>query len=838
MFLLNMRQISISCLFCVIAFFSRAQGPAQSPDAFLHHPLGTQFTPHHLLTGYFDQLAAHATSTMRLEQYGTTPEGRPLRLAFFSTPENIARLEEIRINNLRLAGSIEGKPVVNNPVVIVWLSMSVHGNEPSGSECSMELAYRLATQTDPKILTWLKNTVVIIDPSVNPDGYDRYTHWYRGVSNLIPNPKIESREHQEPWPGGRVNHYYYDLNRDWAWATQSESKQRIAIYQRWLPQVHADLHEQYPDNPYYFAPAAEPTHDFITPWQRDFQTQIGENHARYFDQFGWLYFTKEVFDLFYPSYGDTYPMFNGAIGMTYEQAGHSVGGRAVTIMNGDTLRLSDRILHHLTTSLSTIEVASEHATTVVQNFQNYFEKAATQPQGPFKTFVIPDANDPNKILNLCKFLDQHQIKYGSTGSGFSGVRAFDYILGKETSISVQPNDLIITAYQQKSTLLEVLFEPEPHLTDSLTYDITAWSLPFACGIKAYGLKEKIEPKRVYSPHYAPEILLAASPYSWCIHRKSLAESVLLAELLQQGVKVRYAAKAFAMADQQFEEGALVINRADNRNLNGDLDALVKAAAKKSNVVLHPIFTGYTGKGHDLGSDAFRIIKAPEVALVYDDVVEENAYGQAWFFFEQELKYPITELALNRLSKINLNQFNILIFPHGNYHLEDKQLEILKTWVQQGGRIIGCDGGAKAFADMDGFDLKTKEAPKSDSSATPRPYRSRERANVSNQLQGAIIKAQTDASDPLAYSLGDAYFTLKTDPDAFQMPEKAVAAIYLEENYQSYGFIGSRVKPQLKKTPIAMTQQMGAGTVVYLIDNPLFRSFWQPGKILFANALFF
>lgn len=834
----NMRRILLLCLLCWLNIGLYAQNTAQSPDVFLRRPLGEQFTPHHQLTAYFDQLAVNSATTMRLEQYGTTAEDRPLRLAFFSTPENIARLEQIRLNNLKLAGMLPGKPGTDAPVAIVWISMSVHGNEPSGAECSMELAWRLATQTDPKIREWLKNTVVIIDPSLNPDGYDRYTHWHRGVSNLIPNPQIDSREHQEPWPGGRVNHYYYDLNRDWAWVTQKESQQRIAIYQRWLPQVHADLHEQYPENPYYFAPAAEPTHDYITPWQRDFQTQIGANHARYFDEFGWLYFTKEVFDLFYPSYGDTYPMFNGAIGMTYEQAGHSVAGRAVTISNGDTLTLRDRILHHLTTSLSTIEITSKNADKVVRSFQEFYEKSLTQPQGQYKAFVISVSNDANKIKTLCNLLDQHQIKYGSVGAGFSGVKAFDYIQGKETNISIQPNDLLISAYQLKSTLVQVLFEPEPHLTDSLTYDITAWSIPYAYGLKAYALKEKIVPKADFTVAKAPEILLAAAPYSWCIHRNSLAESVFLGALLQKGVHVRYASRAFSMADQQFEEGALVINRGDNRNFVGDLDAFVIEAAKKANVKLHPIFTGYAGKGHDLGSEVFHLIKTPQIAVVYGDEVEENAFGQSWFFFEQELKYPISEIALARLSRINLFRYNVLIFPHGNYHLEEKQLEILKEWVQKGGRLIGFDGGAKAFADAEGFDLKTKEAPKSDSTAAPKPYRTRERANVSDQLPGAIIKTKADPSDPLAYSLGDTYFTLKTDADVFQMPEKATAAIYIEENYQSYGFIGARVKPQLKKTPIAITQTMGAGSVVYLIDNPLFRSFWQQGKVLFANALFF
>lgn len=809
------------------------------PDEFFPHKRGEQFTPHHQLTDYFEYLAANANATMRLENYGTTNEGRPLMIAIFSSPENIARLEQIRLNNLRMTGLLtDAKPDLSNPVAVVWLSMSVHGNEPSGSECSPILAHRLAAQTDPQVQEWLKNTVVIIDPSLNPDGYDRYTHWYRGASNLLKNPNPDSREHREPWPGGRPNHYYYDLNRDWAWATQVETQQRLDIYQQWMPHVHADLHEQYVNNPYYFAPAAEPMHDYITIWQRDFQTKIGENHARYFDKNGWLYFTKETFDLLYPSYGDTYPMFSGAIGMTYEQAGHSTAGRAVLTGIGDTLTLHDRMEHHLTTSLSTIEMGSKNAAKIVEQFHNYFSSAATQPPGQYKAFVIRETNDPNKINALCRLLDRHRVRYGRVGAGLSGVKAFDYTTGKETSVSINPNDVVISAFQPRAVLVEVLFEPEPHLSDSLTYDITAWALPYAYGLEACALKERLEPKKTFEPYKTPAVKLAAPPYAWCVHRRSLAEAVFLSDILQKGVRVRTATKSFAMADQQFDAGAFVINRSDNRLIAAELDGIVQAAAWKANVPLYPIFTGFAGRGSDLGSDAFAPIDQPSVALVYGDDVDENSFGHTWFFFERELGYPVSPIPLDKIHRVNLDEFTTLIVPGGSYSLTDNQLKIIQDWVKSGGRLIAFDSGVKAFAGKEGFEIKLKEEPKKDSTAAPRPYRSRERENISDQLPGAIVKAKVDNSHPLAFGLSDYYFSLKTGADAYQMPEKASAVIYLEDTYQTYGFIGSRVKPRLKKTPIAAVQKMGSGQAVFFVDNPLFRSFWEQGKVLFANAVFF
>lgn len=831
-------------VFCCLVFVVNAQTSLKSPDEFLPHPLGEQFTPHYLLTDYFEYLAANAPSVMRLEQYGVTNEARPLQVAFFSAPENMARLESIRQNNLQLAGINPPKKGEENllgntsPIAIVWLSMSVHGNEPSGSECSMLLAWQLATQTDPDVQNWLKNTVVIIDPSLNPDGYDRYTHWYRGVSNRLKNPRGDAREHREPWPGGRANHYYFDLNRDWAWATQVETQQRLAVYQRWLPQIHADLHEQFIDNPYYFAPAAEPMHDYITPWQRDFQTQIGQNHAHYFDQNGWLYFTREVFDLFYPSYGDTYPMFNGAIGMTYEQAGHSTAGRAVVVSNGDTLTLHDRIMHHLTTSRSTIEMASKNARALVDNFHNYYIHSAQSPQGEYQTFVFPATNDPNKLNSLCRLLDRHNIRYGRAGIT-APAKGYDYTLGKDTSFEVSPNDLLISAFQPHSVLLQVLFEPEHHLSDSLTYDITAWALPYSYGLEAYALKQRLDPKKPYEPFEAQEVKLAAPPYAWCIHRHSLAEAKFLGELLENGVKVRYAMKPFNLADQQFEAGAFVIARADNHNLNDVLDDITKAAAAHANVTLHPIFTGWTGKGRDLGSDNFVNITKPEVALVYGDDVDDNSFGHTWYFFEQELNYPVTPIPLERLNRIRLNDYTTLIVPNGSYNIPDPIMKAIEEWVKQGGRLIAFDGGVKAFSDKDNFDLKTKSEPKTDSAIqTPKPYQSRERESISDQVPGAIVQTHVDPTHPLSFGLNGVYFSLKTGSTVFEMPANAVTAIWLDKDFRSLGFIGSRLKPKLGNTPIAAVQKMGDGDVVYFIDNPLFRCFWEQGKLLLANALLF
>ncbi|WP_455168994.1 M14 family metallopeptidase, partial [Aegicerativicinus sediminis] len=339
-----------------------------SPSEFLGYELGSEFTRHHRVIDYFKEISETLPGQVVLKQYGSTYEGRPLYVAIISSSKNIGNLEQIRRAHMGNTGIMEN---TGNDFPIVWLSYNVHGNEASSTEASMLTLYKLLTEkTD-----WLENVVVIIDPCINPDGRDRYVNWYNQTRNHPYSANRNSSEHREPWPGGRPNHYLFDLNRDWVWASQIETQARLKIYNDWMPHIHVDFHEQYINDPYYFAPAAEPFHENITDWQREFQTIIGKNHAKYFDQNGWLYFTRERFDLLYPSYGDTYPTFMGAIGMTYEQAGHGLAGLGINNDEGIELTLKDRLLHHTVTGLSTVEMAVSNAPKMLSEFKQFFSES-------------------------------------------------------------------------------------------------------------------------------------------------------------------------------------------------------------------------------------------------------------------------------------------------------------------------------------------------------------------------------------------------------------------------------------------------------------------------------
>jgi hypothetical protein len=415
-----------------------------SPKDFLGYEIGQKFTRHHEVVSYFQALEKTFPANLKVEKYGETYENRDLILAFIGTSENLQKLEQIRTNHVNLDK--------NENVAIVWLSYNVHGNESSGTEAAMETAFRLLT--DKKEL--LKNTVVIMDPCLNPDGRERYVNFYYQYGNRIPDSQKFSAEHNEPWPSGRPNHYLFDLNRDWAWMTQTETQQRLVKYNNWLPHVHVDFHEQAIDEPYYFPPAAEPYHQVITKWQRDFQKDIGKKHASEFDKNSWLYFSKEVFDLLYPSYGDTYPMYSGSIGMTYEQGGSGRAGLSVLTKVGDTLELKDRVLHHVTTGLSTIELSSEKADKLIKEYQNFRKENKFK----YKSYVLSGSQE---LLDpLINQLQINGIKMESAPEN-TAVKTYNYQTGKVESYSIKKGDILVSIDQEKGTLATVLLEPKTQL---------------------------------------------------------------------------------------------------------------------------------------------------------------------------------------------------------------------------------------------------------------------------------------------------------------------------------------------------------------------------------------
>ncbi|MET0466833.1 MAG: M14 family metallopeptidase [Chitinophagaceae bacterium] len=836
------KKILASSVLLLALTMSYAQ--LKSPEAFLGYKIGTRYTPHWRVVSYYQYVAQTLPANVKLVQYGETNEHRPLYTAFISSAENISNLENIRMNNLRLANLSKDKamPSENDAPAIVWLSYNVHGNETSSSEAGLLTIFALADPNNAQSKEWLKNTVVIMDPCVNPDGRDRYVNWFNSVVGTQYNPRLDSREHREPWPGGRSNHYNFDLNRDWAWQTQIESQQRIKVYNQWMPQVHVDFHEQGINSPYYFAPAAQPFHEAITKWQRDFQVTIGKNHAKYFDKNNWLYFTKEVFDLFYPSYGDTYPIYNGAIGMTYEQGGGGAGGLGADTDEGDTLTLYDRAIHHFTTSLSTVEISSINAANLLKEYRKFFNDAVTAANSEYKAYVIKNKpEDKERISALLTLLDKNAIQY-STGSGAG--RGYSYHSGKEEAFSVGQGDIVISAAQPRSTMVRLLFEPQSKLVDSATYDITAWSMPYAYGLTAFASKTAVTSGGAVSKDSVKNS--SADSYGYVIPWLGVSSARAVGQLMSAGIKMRFSESPFEVSGKSFARGAVIVLKKGNEKFGGSLWAEVAKICDQNNVAMQPVTTGFVDKGYDFGSGKVHPMKAVKVAMLTGDGVSSLGAGEVWHFFEKELRYPITLINAADISRAKWSDIDVLIMPEGSYRfLSDKgSAEQFVLWVRSGGRVVAMESAAGQLSRQDWSVIAAKKDDK-DSSGKKDPYASlklfndRDRDGIENTTPGSIFRVDVDSSHPLMYGYPSYYYTLKMDDVLYEFTKDGAGwnAGVIKKDNQLAGFVGYKLKKKLKDGLLFATQDLGRGSVTYLTDDVLFRNFWENGKLMFCNAVF-
>ena len=806
------------------SLLTHAQG-LQSPSEFLGYELGTEFTRHHRVIDYFEYLAEAASDRVQLQTYGQTNERRPLVLAYISSKENMLDLENIRREHM---ASTEGEG--NASKAIVWLSYNVHGNESVSTEASMSTAFALLTEKSD----YLQNTVVLLDPCVNPDGRERYVSWYNQYKNAPNNVDPNSKEHHEPWLNGRANHYMFDLNRDWAWLTQIESQQRITLFNRWLPHVHVDFHEQGVDAPYYFAPAAEPFHEVITDFQREFQVTVGKNHAKYFDAEGWFYFTKEIFDLLYPSYGDTFPTYNGSIGMTYEQGGSGRAGLGIQTGIGDTLTLSDRIAHHFTTGISTVEISSQHAERLNTEFKKFYKPK----EYTYKSYVLNGNSD--KIEALTHLLDQHEIEYGWGKNGNS--KGYAYKTGKSGSLQTSEKTLVVSTEQKKGTLVKVLFEPNAVLSDSLTYDITAWSLPYAYGLDAIASKSKVDialAKKERAVKLPKGDDIGDGAYAFLSHWESFKDAQFLAELLEAKIRVRFTNKPFVIDGVEYNRGSLIITKDDNKKVPDFLNTLSEIAHKYNNM-LRGTTTGFVEGGKDFGSRFVSMIPEAKIAVLSGEPTSTLRFGEVWHFFEQQLNYPITVIDTEYMTGVDLSAYDVFILPDGEGYqsfLDDDMAEQLKKWVGNGGKLIAMGDALKGLIGDDRFKLKAREI-KKDSTINLQPHDDYEREQIKNAITGAIFKTKVDSTHPLAYGYEDTYFSLKLGDSAYEyLNDGTVVHLEADSTKPVAGFAGSEAQKNIGDTLIFGVEQHGDGQVIYMVDNPLFRGFWENGKLFFANALF-
>ncbi len=845
-----MRRIILVCLCTAISAFAFSQDlsyflpdsiqydPAiPKPKDIIYHEVGEYHVTHDRLVNYMKAVAAAAPSRVKLETMGFTYEKRPQVLLIITSPKNHARLEEIRQQHVQLTDPAKSASLnTDNMPVVVWIGHSIHGNEQSGTNASLVTAYYLAAGKGKQIDDLLDNTIILFDPSFNPDGMQRFSTWVNQhkSKNLTSDPM--SREYREVWPGGRFNHYWFDLNRDWLPAVHPESQHRLAWFHKWKPNILTDHHEQGSNATFFFQPGVPSRVNPLTPAKnQELTAALGNFHAAYLDRIGSLYFTKESYDDFYYGKGSTYPDINGAIGILFEQA--SSRGHLQETANG-LLSFPFTIRNQFITALSTLEGAKSLRKEFL-NWQRDFYKMALQEgaSAATKSYVFGGNAVKKQAALFTQMLLRHQIDV--------------YELGKEVTLEGQrfssENTYVVPANQPQYKLIQTIFEKTLEYKDSLFYDITAWTMPLAFGLPyaAVGAKEVNAVglgKKVTTVSFGQGGVAAKSEYAYVLEWDDFYAPKALYELQQAGILTKVATREFEVrvssGNKRFTYGAILIPvHLQTKNIDATYATLQKVAENNS-VLIEAVQSGSAISGVDLGSGKFVTTTNPSIALITGSGVNALDAGEVWHLLDQRMHIPITQLEPQGYSRTQLQRYNTIILVGGSYNQLNK--DELKAWVQNGGTLILTEE-AVAWAAQNGISTVTMKKAKPPVDSTQKlTYTLREQVDGAQRMSGAIFSAEMDLSHPLAYGYRTKNISMFKGNTAFMEKSKnpyATPFFYGAQPLQS-GWLSKENKDAVKNSAAVIVNAVGGGRVISIPDNPNFRGFWLGGSKLFMNAIFF
>jgi hypothetical protein len=674
---------------------------------------------------------------------------------------------------------------------------------------------------------------VILDPVANPDGRERYVQWYRSVVGATPNPDPQTREHREPWPGGRFNHYLFDLNRDWAWATQPETRARLETWWRWNPQVHVDFHEMSPNSTYFFFPAAAPVNpiypDHVLRWGERF----GRGNAQAFDARGWRYFTAESYDMLYPGYGDSWPSLLGAIGMTYEQAGGGAAGLAFLRTDGDTLTLNHRAIQHRVAGSATLRTAAAGKTRLLLDFA---EAHRTAGEGHPDILLLAGA-DPTRLDSLVDHLLVQGIEVERAGRGFRGT-ARPYT-GFETRRDFPAGTVLVRARQPRGRLAVTLLQPETELRAEYSYDISAWSLAYAYGVEAHQIgATPAADWTAIAPGGGAEQRVPPSGYGYLIAPGDEVGPAMI-RFLADGGRARVLARPAAQVGREWPAGTWFVPASADPAVRERMDASGLGG------LATPLTTGLSEAGIDLGSTRAQAVTLPRVALVGGDGVVATSFGAHWYHLEQQLGIPFAAILLPELGALDLARYDVIVLPDLRGSLNEATRDALRDWVERGGRLIAVAAGAEAAAPIAGVEMRA--APDDEADPLDRLLATRaerELARWTEEVPGAVLQVLLDPGHPLAWGAGadgnpDRLFVLHERGRAFEPREGAEVVASFPRNLRATsGVISPTNLHKLEQGAWLLSRGLGRGQVILFADDPLFRLFWHSTRPLYLNAILF
>ncbi len=804
-----------------------------TPESVLGYEVGQWHVRHDQLVEYM-RVLAQKSDRMTLKTIGYSHEHRPLVQLIATRPDRLGKLETVRqqhVNNI----SAE-QPLGDTPLVM-WMGYSVHGNEPSGSNASVLVAYYLAAAQGPEVERFLNDMVIIIEPSLNPDGLSRFAQWVNANKGKTENTDVANRLHNERWPSGRTNHYWFDLNRDWLLLVHPESQARIAQYNRWMPNVFTDFHEMGSNSTFFFQPGIPARKNPMTPQANvDLTKVIAKYHAERFDKQNVLYFTEESYDDFYAGKGSTYPDLNAAVGILFEQA--SARGFARDTVNGK-LTFTNAIKNQLSASLSSLKGASENKVALLahqRQFYQAYQKLADKDD--IQGFVLTEAKDKTRFNALLKLLKAHRIMAYPLAKDFkAGNTQFD----KEHSYYVPLN-------QPQYRLIRSVFSRQKSFDDNTFYDVSNWNMAWSFNITFEAVSSEWGLKYGETPWQEPAPLRMRNltdAYAYAFAWDDAKAPVLLQYFLANGLEVRFADKAFSVATdsgaKRFEPGAIVIAKGLQQSDNW-LEVL-RSGRDKTMVELSAIHTGLSASGIDIGSRSMHKLIAPKVLLLGGRGVSNTEAGEIWHYLDTELGLAPTIVEWTRLGRVDLSDYTHLLMVDGQYsQLSDKQVEKIQAWVRQGGVLWGQKSAAQWLIDkqmLKGGYVSEKELGKRFEKG-PLSYGDMATVAGKQRIAGAVFEVELDLSHPLAFGFEKS--ALPVFKNSTLLLDKSATPFITVGSYSKFpqlgGYAAAENVERIAGSSFILAHSLGRGVVIGVADDVNFRGIWHGTRRLLSNSLYF
>ncbi len=833
------------------------------PDSktILRYHWGDEISNHFQIETYLKALAEAAPDRAKLVQYGESYEGRSLNYLVISSAENMSRLEEIRLNNLRLSdprttSHQEAEALAESTPAVVWLAYSVHGNEISPSEAALLTAYHLVADQREQTVKLMNDLVVIIDPLQNPDGRDRFVNVFRETRGRFIQSHPLANEHTERWPNGRSNHYWFDMNRDWFLQSQQEVQAKVAAYLEWQPQIYVDAHEMGRNSTFYFPPPTDPKNPFLMPSQNEWFSRLGKHQAAWFDKYKFGYMTREVFDAFYPGYGSEWPTLQGGLGILWEQA----SARGLLIDRDDETQLSyrDGVRNHYISALATIEFASQHRAELLKTFHASRARSVRLGEdGDISDFFLITEDRPQRARRLGLVLQRNGIEVKKLNQPLS-LECSSSHDGDKQLRTLPTGSLHISVAQPTGTLIRALLDREVQMDDKFLrrqlernqlrlpdeiYDVTAWSLPLAFDVICYSTRtiEPIDSNLVDLTLNSDRPALVKAEVAYLIPGTDGAMQ-LIAKLVRDGVRAHVCDETFKINGRHFDRGTLIIKVADN---DEGLYETLAQAMRDFDVDIVPTDTAYVDEGAHMGGPEVHWIRPPKVLLVVNQPTNYSS-GHTWFLFDQVLEYPVTRVKGREFSNVDLSKFNTVILPDGVYNdvpgFDDTASKSLTEWVSKGGTLITLRGATSWAADENiGLLRNTLVKRKVPAVGSDDDQTEQERV-APDTLPGAFLKAEVFQKHWVTFHFRPEFHPFYTGriilTPTSETAGRSLVTFVDSDQLLTSGFCWPESLNLLANTPLVVYRSIGQGHVIAFTDDPNYRAMYPSLQRLLINAVMF